>query len=179
MAKDTIVSPKLGKTLHEETPNEQGDKIYEEKDPKCITDEWSTSEQLTSQQPEVNDENERDIGSEKVTISDRVQVSEHGIQQLTEGQQPLREPEPEYSVFSKNEKRCIVMMATMAAAFSPISTNIFFPALNTLASDLRVSDSLINLTVTSYMVGMIQANPMNRSSLIVWHRFSKPLLLHL
>lgn len=33
-----------------------------------------------------------------------------------------------------------------------VSANIYFPALNNLASDLRVSDSLINLTITSYMV---------------------------
>lgn len=59
---------------------------------------------------------------------------------------------PVYSVFSKNQKRFIVFMASWAGFFSPVSGQIYFPALNPLAKDLRVSDSLINLTLTSYMV---------------------------
>jgi hypothetical protein len=58
----------------------------------------------------------------------------------------------EYSVFSKNMKRYIVATASFAGFFSPLSSQIYFPALNTLATDLHVSISLINLTLTSYMV---------------------------
>ena len=65
---------------------------------------------------------------------------------------PPPQPEPNYSIFTKNEKRFIVFMASMAAFFSPVSSNIFFPALNTLALNLHVSDSLINLTITTYLV---------------------------
>lgn len=40
-----------------------------------------------------------------------------------------------------------------AAAFiSPTSANIYFPALNSLQTDLNVSSTLINLTLTSYMI---------------------------
>lgn len=59
---------------------------------------------------------------------------------------------PVHSVFTKNQKRFIVSMASWAGFFSPVSGNIYFPALNSLASDLRVSNTLINLTLTSYMV---------------------------
>lgn len=50
-------------------------------------------------------------------------------------------------------------MATAAGAglFSSLSAQIYFPALNTLADDLNVSTSLINLTVTSYMVSALLA----------------------
>lgn len=58
----------------------------------------------------------------------------------------------EYSVFSPGMKRYIVIAASCAGFFSPISSQIYFPAMNTLAKDLNVSISLINLTMTSYMV---------------------------
>ncbi len=59
---------------------------------------------------------------------------------------------PMHSVFSKNQKRFIVVMASWAGFFSPVSANIYFPALNSLARDLGVTSTLINLTLTSYMV---------------------------
>jgi multidrug resistance protein len=43
-------------------------------------------------------------------------------------------------------------MASWAGFFSPVSGQIYFPALNALAEDLHVTDTLINLTLTSYMV---------------------------
>ncbi|KIW99760.1 uncharacterized protein Z518_10688 [Rhinocladiella mackenziei CBS 650.93] len=57
-----------------------------------------------------------------------------------------------HSVFTTNQKRFIVFMASWAGFFSPVSGNIYFPALNPLAQDLNVSSSLINLTLTSYMI---------------------------
>lgn len=59
---------------------------------------------------------------------------------------------PHYSVFSKQYKRYIVFMAAWAGLFSPLSANIYFPALNTLAKELNVSSGIINLTLTSYMI---------------------------
>lgn len=59
---------------------------------------------------------------------------------------------PQYSIFTRNQKRYIVFLAAFAGLFSPLSANIYFPALNTLATDLRVSNALINLTLTSYMI---------------------------
>ena len=57
-----------------------------------------------------------------------------------------------HSVFSPLQKRLIVLTASTAALLSPLSSNIYLPALNLIASDLHVSNSLINLTVTSYLV---------------------------
>ncbi|KEF51654.1 uncharacterized protein A1O9_12289 [Exophiala aquamarina CBS 119918] len=59
---------------------------------------------------------------------------------------------PIHSVFTRNQKRFIVFMAAWAGFFSPVSGNIYFPALNPLAKDLNVSNTLINLTLTSYMI---------------------------
>lgn len=59
---------------------------------------------------------------------------------------------PLYSVFTRRQKFFIVFMASWAGFFSPISGQIYLPALNTLARDLDVSNTLINLTLTSYMI---------------------------
>lgn len=57
-----------------------------------------------------------------------------------------------YSHFTKARKRLIVFLITFAATFSPLSSFIFFPAINALSQSLHVSVEKINLTITSYMI---------------------------
>lgn len=71
---------------------------------------------------------------------------------------PQAAPQP-YSSFSAGQKRYIVFTASGAGLFSSLSAQIYFPALNALAKDLNVTSSLINLTVTSYMVSILSASP--------------------
>ncbi|KAH6958522.1 major facilitator superfamily domain-containing protein [Fusarium avenaceum] len=59
---------------------------------------------------------------------------------------------PAYSTFSKNTKRWILAMVTAASFISPMTANIYFPALNPISKDLDISVSMINLTLTSYMI---------------------------
>jgi len=59
---------------------------------------------------------------------------------------------PVHSAFTKRQKQYIIFMVAWGGFFSPLSANIYFPALNTLAADLHVSNELINLTLTSYMI---------------------------
>jgi hypothetical protein len=63
------------------------------------------------------------------------------------------EPEPPFSIYSSREKKVIVLMASLAALLSPLSANIYYPAMNVLADELSVSLTLINLTITAYLVG--------------------------
>ena len=60
-----------------------------------------------------------------------------------------REP---YSVFHKSTRIFIVAMASICCFVSPLSANIYFPALNPIAADLHVSPSLINVSVTTFMI---------------------------
>ncbi|KAI4200825.1 MAG: hypothetical protein LQ350_003627, partial [Teloschistes chrysophthalmus] len=60
-----------------------------------------------------------------------------------------REP---YSHFTKKQKRLIIFIAAFACTFSPLSSFIFFPAINALSNSLHVSVEKINLTITSYMI---------------------------
>lgn len=61
-------------------------------------------------------------------------------------------PSHPYSVFTPSQKRLIILTAALASSFSPLSANIYYPALNSIAADLQVSTSKINLTITTYMV---------------------------
>ncbi|KAI9841792.1 MAG: hypothetical protein M1837_000386 [Sclerophora amabilis] len=59
---------------------------------------------------------------------------------------------PPYSTFTKLEKGWIVFLVALAGVFSPLSSFIYYPAINSIANDLHVSIEKINLTITSYMV---------------------------
>ncbi|KAH7419053.1 major facilitator superfamily domain-containing protein [Cadophora sp. MPI-SDFR-AT-0126] len=61
-------------------------------------------------------------------------------------------PDPPYHVFTPAKKKQLVYIVSLAGLFSPLSSNIYFPALGEIAKDLRVSLSLISLTVTVYMI---------------------------
>ena len=65
---------------------------------------------------------------------------------------PMASNRPIYSVFGVHQKRFIIFMAAFAGLFSTLSANTYFPAINSLSSDLHVSNELINLTLTSYMI---------------------------
>jgi hypothetical protein len=57
-----------------------------------------------------------------------------------------------HTILTKNMKIFTIIMASFAAFISPVSASAYFPALNSLSSDLHVSVSTINLTITAYMV---------------------------
>ncbi len=59
---------------------------------------------------------------------------------------------PAYSVFSKSTRRWVVTLVTFTSFVSPMTANIYFPVLTPIAEDLGVSISLINLTLTTYMI---------------------------
>ena len=59
---------------------------------------------------------------------------------------------PLYSVFTEGQRKYIVFMVACGGFFSPLSANIYFPALNSLSKDLKVSSELINLSLTTYMI---------------------------
>lgn len=59
---------------------------------------------------------------------------------------------PVYSAFSRRTKIWIITMVTMASVVSPMTAVIYFPALDSVADALSVNTSLINLTITTYMV---------------------------
>ncbi|KAL8298697.1 hypothetical protein RB597_007352 [Gaeumannomyces tritici] len=59
--------------------------------------------------------------------------------------------EPPYSVFSAGEKWLLVCIVGLAMLFSPLTANIYFPAMAQLRADLGATEQEINLTVTAYL----------------------------
>lgn len=57
-----------------------------------------------------------------------------------------------YSIFTIWQKRWINFVISFAAMFSTLSSYIYYPALIPVPDELGVSTTLINLTVTSYLI---------------------------
>lgn len=90
----------------------------------------------------------------------QIDLSHDSIPFQSSGEPVSRDPEaserlpsgPPYFVFTTRQKQYIIVMTAWGSLFSPLSSNIYFPALNTLPKDLKVSSGVIYLTVTSYMI---------------------------
>lgn len=62
------------------------------------------------------------------------------------------DPEKPYSAFTQSTKYMIVSISGVAGILSPISSNIFVPAIPTLASEFNRSEQDISLAVTVYLI---------------------------
>ncbi|KAL7312101.1 hypothetical protein PS15m_007902 [Mucor circinelloides] len=73
---------------------------------------------------------------------------------MVDVQKPVKQQQQDepYSVFSTRTKILIVMTVSISGFFSPFSTNIYFPALSMIEKDLDITERMVNLTVTMYMV---------------------------
>ncbi|KAK4202915.1 major facilitator superfamily domain-containing protein [Triangularia verruculosa] len=60
-------------------------------------------------------------------------------------------PQPPYHVFSRQEKWLLVWIVSFAGLFSPLSSNIYFPALGAISAHVQAEIAMISLTVTVYM----------------------------
>lgn len=57
-----------------------------------------------------------------------------------------------YTILTEHEKIFTVIIVSFAALVSPMSSSMYYPALNSLAASLHVNPATINLTITVYMV---------------------------
>ncbi|KAG9557686.1 MFS general substrate transporter, partial [Aureobasidium melanogenum] len=57
-----------------------------------------------------------------------------------------------FSIYTKGQKLWIILLVSFAATFSGFASNIYFPSIPAIASDLSSSIELINLTVTGYLI---------------------------
>ncbi|KAL4958350.1 major facilitator superfamily domain-containing protein [Aspergillus filifer] len=74
-------------------------------------------------------------------------LSSSSSQQLSKSPQPV--PVKEYTT---TQKKLIILTTTLASTFSPLSSNIYYPALNSIARELHVSSGKVNLSITGYMI---------------------------
>ena len=95
--------------------------------------------------------------------------NEGGIDPRKERSPPTATNKEPYSIFDRRQKALIVLIVSFAATckfrravgqdtradtdlVSGISSNIYFPAIPAISTDLHVSTELVNLTVTSYLI---------------------------
>ena len=97
------------------------------------------------------DHQEHPIGQNDGISAARQKSPEQQQKCTPEKLQKTENSEP-HTTLSEVEKRLVIVIASFAAFISPISASIYYPALDPLASDLGVTPSTINLTITAYMV---------------------------
>jgi hypothetical protein len=90
------------------------------------------------------------------TASTEAQTNESGTSETPDhnNQAKIAIDNVHFSMWTPTEKKLIIFSAGVASFFSPVSGQIYFPALNTIAADLNVSYSLVNLSITTYMVSL-------------------------
>lgn len=74
----------------------------------------------------------------------------------TEDEPPPVDLRPPHSALSESRRSALLALASFAAAISPASTNTYYPAVTTLARDLNVSITRINLSISVYQVSQLQ-----------------------
>ncbi|PTB52535.1 hypothetical protein M431DRAFT_556908 [Trichoderma harzianum CBS 226.95] len=62
------------------------------------------------------------------------------------------EAQPVYSIYTQRQKFFIVFMSSLGGFFSPLSANTYLPSIPSLSEYLGVSPSLMNLTVTAFLI---------------------------
>lgn len=80
--------------------------------------------------------------------------SQSSLNNIEEGQEKGHDAHPPipYTAFSTQRRNFILFVVTAAGFFGPLSGGIYLPALNVLADDFNVSDNLINVSVSVFML---------------------------
>lgn len=113
----------------------------------------------------------RDDSSRPGSASDETDASHENTQNADQTHSPNAEAEKEdksnkdeltktsttlsqkpYTSFTTGQKWFIVSMATAASFFSPLSGQIYFPVLPVLTQNYHLSQTLLNISVTTYMI---------------------------
>lgn len=122
---------------------------------KLETDSSSVSRRVSSESKNgvndvpLSDDNHEDHDHDHDDHSDSNHDSDPDVEALAPVQSAAPPP---YSIYSQFEKRMIVLAVSLAAFFSPVTAQIYLPALNVLAADFHISATQVNLTMTTYMI---------------------------
>ena len=66
---------------------------------------------------------------------------------------------PPYSIYNSQTKLFIMIMVSISSLISPFGATTFYPALNVVAADLHTTPTLINISLTTYMVSASLRTP--------------------
>ncbi|THV47314.1 hypothetical protein BGAL_0319g00050 [Botrytis galanthina] len=104
--------------------------------------------------PRTRDSSEGDIERSIEFFDDKERFDSSALISSTNSVYVVKQEleQPPYHIFSMAKKRQLVYIVSLAGLFSPLSSNIYFPALKEISTDFNVSLSLVSLTVTVYMI---------------------------
>ncbi|KAF7907514.1 uncharacterized protein EAF01_005100 [Botrytis porri] len=104
--------------------------------------------------PRTRDSSEGDIERSVEFFDDKERLDSSAVTSSANSVYVVKQEleQPPYHIFSMAKKRQLVYIVSLAGLFSPLSSNIYFPALKEISTDFNVSLSLVSLTVTVYMI---------------------------
>ncbi|KAG9082189.1 hypothetical protein FRC07_014283 [Ceratobasidium sp. 392] len=104
----------------------------------------------------AHDVDDANIESPQDTVSPEspFDIKSHVAHDQANAHKDVNEAKPEkpFSVYTKREKWCMIILIAIAGLFSPLASALYFPAIPTMAAAFGKSVELINLTVTMYLV---------------------------
>jgi hypothetical protein len=59
---------------------------------------------------------------------------------------------PPYSIFGPGTKMWIIFLVSISALISPFAATTYYPALNVLSDVLHVTPTMVNISITTFMV---------------------------
>lgn len=77
---------------------------------------------------------------------------QHDVKEAQQQEQRPVHDEAVYSVIPKKQRVIIILVAAFSGLFSPLTSAIYLPAMPTIAKDLNVETSLVNLSITTYQI---------------------------
>jgi len=86
------------------------------------------------------------------SASNTGQADPEGMSTLEKKTETSQVGDAPYTAFKGTKRAQIAFLVSFAGFFSPLSANIYFPALPSLSNSLHVSIQLLNLTITAYLV---------------------------
>jgi len=89
----------------------------------------------------------RDNGENKKAIDNTVLEKEK-----TKNSVARDTPGPPYTIFGPWTKAWIIFLVSLSALISPFAATTYYPALNVLSDVLHISPTMVNISITTYMV---------------------------
>jgi hypothetical protein len=101
----------------------------------------SKAEVIAAENSAINDISAQ--GHEEVKLTEKAVAQQENSDQTNQS--------PPYSAFSQRQKWTIVGLASLAAIFGPLSSNIYVPAIPAVVHDFNTTTQKVDLTLTIYL----------------------------
>lgn len=102
--------------------------------------------------PDLYQSNEAEQEKSDVMLDTEKNAVDKQPEESKQKDAPSAAADAPYCVLPESQKIFLMMLCSFAAMISPISSSIYFPALNSIGNDLGVSTNKMNLSITMFLV---------------------------